>query len=172
METAPVDKGGSMEFRPSLWAAVDVAAKIMGTVAGFAASILVPAAINGQPVGAAALFLGANAIGLYPAIAAAFLPAVQLAFTRYHLDDEGIVTRTQVLSKSEKRIPWEKITALRHRRTLLDVVFRLERVDVVAYGERGATIHLVGLKDARRIRDRVASEMRATASVESLFRGD
>jgi uncharacterized membrane protein YdbT with pleckstrin-like domain len=97
---------------------------------------------------------------------------VQIAFTTYTFDDDGLIVRTQVLARSERRVPWEKVTALRHRRTWLDALLRIERLDVIAYGERGTTLHLVGLRDAAPLRAEVARRMRETATVEALLRSD
>lgn len=159
-------------LRPSLWAAVDVMAKVFGVFGSIALTIAVPALLAGEPVAAGTLFVGVQAFSVYPAIAAAFIPAVQLAFTRYVVDDEGITVRTQILSKSEKRVTWEKVTALHQKRSVIDVLFGIERLDIIAYGERGATLHLVGLRDASPLRDHVSQAMRRSATVEALFRGD
>lgn len=99
-------------------------------------------------------------------------PALQLAFTRYILDDEGIRERVQLLSRSDKRVRWDKVTALQHRRTFVDRILQIERVDVVAYGSRGTTLHLVGLRRAPYIRGLVARQMRAQASVSGMLRND
>ncbi|HET6399233.1 MAG TPA: PH domain-containing protein, partial [Candidatus Thermoplasmatota archaeon] len=96
----------------------------------------------------------------------------RLAFTRYHLDDEGVRVRTAFLGRSERRVPWGKVTLVRHRRTLLDRLFGLSRVEIVAYGDRGAVLHLTGLRDARPVRQRAAMQMRRSASVAGLFRND
>lgn len=160
------------ELRPNLLAAVDTLGKVLGAAAAFALPVIVPALLLGEAVAAGALFAFSQLVGLYPALVAAAFPAINLAFTRYHLDEEGIRIRTQFLQKSEKRVAWEKITAVRHRRTVWDVLTGLERIDVVAYGERGATLHLVGLKDAATVRNRIALRMRESATVDALIRGD
>lgn len=102
----------------------------------------------------------------------AFLPVVNVLTTRYVLGADGLRERKQFLSKEERRVSWEKVTALRHRRTVLDKILRIERVDVIAYGQRGATIHLVGLADGAKLRNHVGRMMRESASVDSLFRSD
>jgi uncharacterized membrane protein YdbT with pleckstrin-like domain len=159
-------------LRPSLLAALDTVVKVAGVLFFFTAPLLVPALFNGGPISLTAAFVGLQGTNLYIAVLFAFLPAVRLAFTRYELDEEGIRVTTQILARSEKRVPWEKVTALRHRRTVVDLLVGIERIDVVAYGERGATLHLVGLRGARTIRDQVAVQMRRSATAESLFRSD
>lgn len=160
------------ELRPSLLAAVETVGKILGVIGGFTLPIVLPAIILGEAVAAGAFFAFSQLAGLYPALIAAAVPAVNLAFTRYQVDEDGVRVRTQFLQKKEQRVPWEKITAVRHRRTVWDVMTGLERIDVIAYGERGATLHLVGLRDAGSLRDLISQKMRSTATVEALFRGD
>lgn len=162
----------TLVLRPSLLAAVDVVAKVFGVLAGFGLPLLLPLLLEGGIVSLTALLLGLGALDLYPALLVAFLPAVRLAFTRYTLDEEGVQVHTQILATSHKRVPWEKVTALRHRRTLVDAVLGIERIDVIAYGERGATLRLVGLRGAGPVRDRIAAHMRASATVEALLRSD
>lgn len=117
----------------------------------------------------ASLQLGASI--LVPLLAS-LAPAVQIAFTRYVFDDEGIREKVQILSRSEKRVRWEKVTALLHRRTMLDRLLGIERLDIVAYGERGTTLHLVGLREARPLRALVAQQMRRQATVRHLMAND
>lgn len=161
-----------IELRPSLLAALETVGKVLGAVAAFVLPVLVPAIILGEAVAAGALFAFTQTVSLYPALIAALFPAINLAFTRYDVDEDGIRIRTQFLQKTEKRVSWEKITAVRHRRTVLDVATGLERLDVVAYGERGATLHLVGLRNAAPVRDLIAQRMLESASVDALLRGD
>lgn len=162
----------AMTLKPSLRAAMDAPVKVLGAVTSVLLPVVIPAAIEGESIGAAVFFFGIEAFALYPALAAALVPAVQLAFTTYTFEEDGLVVRTQILARSERRVPWEKVTALRHRRTLLDVVFRIERLDVIAYGERGTTLRLVGLRDAAPLRSLVARRMRETSTVEALLRSD
>lgn len=164
--------GSGWAVRPSLWAAADVTLKILGVFLGIALPAVVPALIAGEPILAAGIFVGFQAIGVLPALFAAAAPAVQIGFTTYTADEEGIVVRTQILSRNEKRVPWEKVTAVQQRRTVVDWAFRMQRVDVVAYGQRGATLHLVGLRDAAAVRNEVARRMRRAATVEALLDSD
>lgn len=177
--TGPVPEGG-LVFRPSLRAA---AGPILSAVAAVLAFGL-PTLFFGQaaagdaradPGFVLALLLGVfgAALGvLLPllfAVAAAFL---KVGFTRYVLDQDGIHVRTRLLSTQEQRVPWEKVTAVRQARSIFDSLLGVERLDVIAYGERGATLHLVGLRDAAPLRDLVAQRMRHSASLESLLRRD
>jgi uncharacterized membrane protein YdbT with pleckstrin-like domain len=92
--------------------------------------------------------------------------------TRYELDAEGVRVRSSVIARSEERVAWEKVTLLVHRRGLVDRVLGIEALDVVAYGVRGTTLRLVGLRDARPLRDYAARHMRESASVAALFDND
>jgi len=166
---------GPATIRPSLWAGLDIVVK---AVAGLA-FLLVPAAIGVLLHGGrlellavlAALSFVEGIDLLYALVAAAF-PLAQLAFTRYVIDDEGIRVATQLFTRSEKSVRWDKVTLLRQRRTLVDRLFGIERLDVVAYGERGATFHLVGLRDAASLRRLVALRMREHASVGGVLGED
>lgn len=168
----PHAEGPELVLRPSLLAALDVTAKIMAAVTAVLLPVVVPALLRGDAVSAAAIFFGVQALDLYPAIAVALFPAVQLAFTRYTVDEEGIRVNVQILSRSERRVPWEKVTALRHRRTFIDALLGIERLDVVAYGTRGTTVKLVGLREAASLRDRIAGRMRDSAHLDSWLRSD
>ncbi len=160
------------ELRPNLLAAVDIIGKVLGTVAAFLMPVIIPALIQGKALAAGAIFAFGQIASLYPALIAAAFPAVNLAFTRYVVEDDGIRIRTQFLQKTDRRVPWEKVTAVRHRRTIWDVLVGLERIDVIAYGERGTTLHLVGLRNAAPVRDHIARKMRESSTVDALLRGD
>ncbi len=162
--------------RPSLWAALDVPFKLALALL----VVLLPIWIGGvyaarDPLDPLTWVLPASLVLFVeaaPAALFALLPAVQLAFTRYIVDDTGIRTRMQIVSRREAVVSWPKVTAVLHRRTLLDRVFGIARLDVIAYGERGTTLHLVGLRNAPELRDLVARKMREHATVESLLRND
>ena len=161
-------------IRPSLWAAFGVALRVLLFLIPLVVLVAIPVskgASFGAPDGPLILAFVDN-IEFVIGVLIAFAPAVKIAFTRYTLDAEGIRVRSQVLQKQEQRVPWEKVTALRHRRSLLDRLVGLGRLDVVAYGERGTVLKLVGLRDDGALRDLVARRMRESASVEALFRGD
>ncbi len=157
-----------IQTRPSMRAAVDQGVKVLGLFA----TLLVPVAIGllaqGRPAAAIATLIAGQVTSLYPAMIAAALPALRLYFTRYAIDDDGVRVTTNLLAKSDQRIPWEKVTAIRHRRTVLDAILGITRVDVIAYGRRGATLHLVGLQDGRGVRQEVARRMRSACSVDAL----
>lgn len=171
-------RDGSLVVRPSLWAALERSVTVFGVLL----ALMVPALV--------AIFFGGDAddpermqgrgifalldfsLTLLIPLLAALTPAVQLIFTRYILDDEGIRERVQLLSRTERRVQWDKVTALRHRVTIMDRLLGMGRVDVVAYGERGTTIRLVGLRHAPQLRGFVARRMRESASVERLFGND
>lgn len=107
-----------------------------------------------------------------PLLVFAFAPAIRLMFTRYIVDAEGIRSRTQVLSVTESRLSWDKVTAIQYRRTLMDRVLGLERLSIIAYGERGATLRLVGLRNAKDLRNLTAQKMREHATAEAIFSND
>lgn len=103
-----------------------------------------------------------------PAVA----PFIKVFTTRYIIEEGGIREEVRFLSSTQRRVTWEKVTALRQRRGPFERLLGIERLDVIAYGERGATIHLIGLRDAASLRNRFAKEMRDASSVDSLFRAD
>lgn len=158
--------------RPSLRAAVDVPFKFIAAIFFFFLPFQIGALFTDRP----ALVFGAlttiQLLQFFPVLFATLVPAFQLAFTRYIIDEEGIKVKVQILQKTEHRVQWEKVTALLHRRTLIDRVLGIERLDIIAYGERGTTLKLVGLRHAAPLRDLVARRMRETASVERLFEND
>lgn len=108
----------------------------------------------------------------WPLLIFVFAPAVRLRFTRYIVDAEGIRSRTQVLSVTEERVSWDKVTAIQYRRTLFDRLLGLERLSVIAYGERGATVRMIGLRNAKDLRDLTAQKMREYATAEAFFSSD
>ncbi|MGB0653310.1 MAG: PH domain-containing protein [Thermoplasmatota archaeon] len=158
--------------RPSLLAAMDVPLKILLAGAGVAAPFVVSAALADKPVPILAALFGLESLNILYALAAPLIPAVQLLFTRYTVDEEGIRVQVQILSRSEHRVQWDKVTAITHRRTLFDRLFGIERLDIIAYGERGATVHLQGLRQAAWLRDLAAQQMRRTATVSNLLLND
>ena len=166
--------GDAIVIRPSLRAAFDVLGKLAGALALFGLPFWVGLAVQGNPKGLReiATIVAGGGLGLFYGVLAAFGPLVQLAFTQYVIEPDGIRVRTQILSKSERRVQWEKVTMLRHRRTLIDRFFGIDRLDVVAHGARGTTLHLVGLRDATRLRDHAARKMRACAAVGGRFGDD
>lgn len=160
-------------FRPSLLAALDVPVKIVVFVFVFFLPIGVGGALaTRDPL---VLLLGvpiATLFNFIPAFLALLAPAFQIMFTRYVVDDDGVRVSMQFLSKNESRVEWHKVTAITHKRTIVDRVFGIERLDIVAYGERGTTLRLVGLRDAAKLRDLAARKMRESATVEALFSND
>lgn len=169
-------EAGDLVFRPALRAAIGPSLlAILGI-----GLLLVPAFMGlarqddvETGVGALDIFLllSQNSQYLF-ALAPALAPLVTVLTTRYVLAGDGIRLRRQFLSKEEHKVSWEKVTALRHKRSVLDRILGIERLDVIAYGERGATLHLVGLPDAAPLRDHVGRRMRDSATVEALFRAD
>lgn len=165
----------ALVVRPSLWAILQRLVEVFLALLPLAVSLAV--ALLAQGGGDLArdgplLILLLENLQFALVLLVAFAPAVQVAFTRYTFDAEGIRVRTQVLQKSDHRVPWEKVTALRHRRTLLDRLLGLGRLDVIAYGEKGTVLRLVGLRDDGALRDLVARRMRETASVAALVGND
>ncbi len=166
-------RDGSLVVRPSLRAAFERFIVALAGVSVFFVPIFIGLALGTEDRADEGIAGGLNLIfGLVVPIGASMVPAIQLAFTRYIFDDEGIRERVQLLNKTEKRVKWEKVTALQHRRTVLDKLLGVERLDVIAYGARGTTLHLVGLRDAGPLRGMVARQMRAQASVKRLFSND
>ncbi len=164
--------GEPRSIQPSLWAAIDAPAKVIGAGIIFLLPFYISASLQGESFRPLAIVAGLGSLNLLYALLVPLAPAVQLAFTRYHIDEEGIRIHTQILTRTERRVSWEKVTALQHRRTILDRAFGIARVDVIAYGQRGATLQLVGLRDAAWLRNLVAKRMRENASVDALLRSD
>lgn len=160
-------------FRPSLLAALEVPVNVLVFLGFLFLPFLVGSAVVARdPL---VLILPGFVVGLlnfFPAFFAALAPAFQILFTRYTIDEDGVRVTTKFFTKRESRVSWAKITALQHRRTVVDRVCGIERLDIVAYGARGTTLHLVGLRNAAEIRNLVAQKMRAYATVEALFSND
>lgn len=164
----------ALVIRPSLWAGVEILERLLLQFAPYAIPILISLVLadaqsdDDRPLFIALMDNFELGIGVL-AIAA---PILRVAFTRYTFDDEGIRIRSVLLSKSDQRVPWEKITAVRHRRTLLGSLVGIQRLEIVAYGKRGATLHLSGLRNAPELRNLVARHMRKSATIEALGRSD
>jgi uncharacterized membrane protein YdbT with pleckstrin-like domain len=178
-QLVPVAEPGSdetkiiVEGRPSLLAALDVPFKAIGTVALLILPFIITAAlIRGEPVTSLRDLPTLELMQLAPAFLLAFAPAIRLAFTRYRIDEEGVQVHSQVLSRTESRVAWDKVTAIRHRITLVDRVLGLQRIDIIAYGERGTTLHLVGMRNVRLLRDLAAQRMREHTTAGHLVSND
>ncbi len=166
-------RDGSLIVRPSLRAALERFLLALTGVSVFFAPLILGSYFGDDREPQAGIFAGLDIVfSVAIPVLVSLAPAIQLAFTRYVFDDEGIRERVQLLSKTEKRVKWEKVTALQHRRTLLDRILGIERLDVIAYGARGTTIRLVGLKEAGALRNIVGRQMRRQASVSRLFSND
>ena len=163
----------AMVVKPSLWAGIGMVGEVLAVLLPFIPILGIPLLVYAdRGMSGPWWIVLLDRIELAYGLLFAFAPVVKVAFTRYTFDDEGIRVRVQILSRTDQRVTWEKVTALRHRRTLLDRLFKMGRIDVIAYGERGATLKLVGLRDSDRLRGLVAQRMRESASVASLFRSD
>jgi uncharacterized membrane protein YdbT with pleckstrin-like domain len=164
----------SLMIKPSLRAAASTFAKVVGVLAlAFSVPVLVAwTSGRGADVFAAVLAAQFGFTAALPAALTLLVPALRLAATRYDLDLEGVRVHSSIIARSDQRVPWEKVTLLIHRRTLVDRLLGIETVTVIAYGLRGATLQLVGLRDAAVVRDFAARRMRASASVASLFAND
>lgn len=156
-------------IKPNLLASVDTIVKVLGVFAFFALPAVLAAILSGSPLLVGALFLNAQAISLIPAIGGAFLPAIRLLFTTYTLSDEGIQTRMDLLGQQTVRVRWEKVTSVEHHCTIVDRILGLERITVSAYGERGTTLHLIGLRQAGWIRDLASEKMAKSPNFSSLL---
>jgi uncharacterized membrane protein YdbT with pleckstrin-like domain len=160
--------------KPSLLAAASVFLKVVAVIVLALATPALAAILAGQGAGILATFLALQfaAAGILPLIASIVVPAIRLAFTRYELDEEGVRVHSSVIARSDQRVPWDKVTLLVQSRSLTDRLLGIERLTVIAYGIRGATLSLVGLRDAGPLRDFAAKKMRESASVASLFAND
>ncbi len=164
--------------KPSLWAGLEAVTQLLVQLAPFLLGILVPLIFFGRigrpdsgPDGPGFLVFAENAdlsLGLLLTLG----PVLRVAFTRYTFDETGIRVRSALLLKSEQRVPWNKVTALRHRRTIVGWMLGIEMIEIVAYGKRGPTLRLVGLRNAAALRSMVARRMRESATVGNLLSSD
>ncbi len=162
-------------IQPSLRAAIDFPVKLLGTLAVFFMPFIIESIFLSDGKLAIAALLTAGVLTNFVWVLAILAwPVVQLAFTRYDVDEDGIRIRMQIFSKSEQRVSWEKVTSLYTRRGIVDRVLGIEKLDVVAYGEKGTTFHLIGLRrqQANWLRNEASRRMREAATVESLFHND
>lgn len=161
-------------IRPSLWAGLEA----IGRLVGLLLPILVPLAastffgFDGRPETRPFLlvFYGRLELVAIPLLVA--VPVARIAFTRYVIDDDGLRVSSSLLQRSDQRVPWDKVTALRHRRSLLGALVGIETLEVVAYGRKGTTLRLVGLRGAAELRTLVATRMRRTATITALVSND
>jgi hypothetical protein len=167
-------RDGSVVIRPSLRAALERFLMALLGISMFFAPFYLLSFINIDAAPSAPGIVGLldSITSLILPLLLSVVPAAQLLFTRYIVDDEGIRERVQLLSKTEKRVPWDKVTALHHRRTIFDWMLGIQRLDVIAYGARGTTIKLVGLTKVHELRQLVAERMRSSADVAGLLRND
>lgn len=163
----------ALVLRPSLWAAASTFARVAGYLGLALLAPVMVAIFAGRSSALAAIILAEfSLLAVLPAAAALLVPAIRLAFTKYHLDDDGVRVHSDLISRNDQRVPWEKVTVLQQRRSLVDRLAGIDNLHVVAYGARGTTLHLVGLRNVKPVRDFAAQRMRESASVESLLRND
>lgn len=161
-------------IRPSLWAALEAAGRLVGQLL----PILVPLATSiffgfDPGAGSRPFFLALyERVEFYAAFFLLVVPLARVALTRYVVDGDGLRVSSSLLQRSDQRVPWDKVTALRHKRSLIGALVGIETLEVVAYGRKGTTLRLVGLRDAAELRSLVARRMRETASVTALVRND
>lgn len=148
------------QLRPSLWAMLEAFGKWLSAVAGILLVISVPALVEGFRSEDAWFLVIMENMQIGVSLLVPLVPAVRVAFTTYSFDERGVRVRSQVLATLDHRIPWDKVTAVRQRRTLVDRIVGTTRIEVIAYGVRGATLRLVGLHDGKAVRDLVARTMR------------
>jgi membrane protein YdbS with pleckstrin-like domain len=173
-EVREIPSDAEVVVAPSMRAAMDVPLKVLFVLLLLFGPFTATGILFGPPLepGREPLSTLFRIYQFWPLLIFVFAPAVRLRFTRYVVDAEGIRTRTQLLSITEERISWDKVTAIRYQRTLFDRLLGLERLSVIAYGERGATIRLVGLRDAKELRKLTAQKMREHATAETIFSSD
>lgn len=163
-----------LSLRPSLLAAASVFAKIVVFLAFVFAVPFLVALLSGSDLAflGAVLLAETSVFAVLPAIAGLVLPAIRLFATRYDLDGEGVRVRSSIIARSDQLVPWDKVTLLMQHRSIVDRVLGIASVTIVSYGVKGATLHLVGLRDPAPVRDYAARKMRESASVASLFAND
>jgi uncharacterized membrane protein YdbT with pleckstrin-like domain len=159
-------------FGPALLALTGLLVVFVPFLLGFNNSGFGEEEFNGVPKIFFWVFWLADNIEFAAALLPATAPIINVLTTRYVLAADGIRERKQFLNKEERKVSWEKVTALKHKRSILDRILGIERLDVVAYGERGVTLHLIGLRDASQLRNHVGMRMRQSASVDALMKAD
>lgn len=163
-----------LRIKPSLRAAASIFAKVAGLVLFLVTLPVVVAVLAGSGAALLGAFLAAQfgLVAMVPAFIGLLVPAVRLLGTRYELDEAGVRVHSSIIARQEQRVTWDKVTLLLQRRSLVDRVLGIESVSVVAYGVRGTTLDLVGLRNAAPVRAYAARRMRESASVAALFDND
>jgi uncharacterized membrane protein YdbT with pleckstrin-like domain len=162
-----------LELRPSLWAAASTFARVASYLGiSLLAPVLVAVFLGRSALIASFLLAELSLAAVLPASIFILIPAVRLAFTKYSLDEDGVRVHSDLVSRNDQRVPWEKVTVLQQHRSIVDRLAGIENLDVVAYGARGTTLRLVGLRDVDAVRRLASRRMREAASVEALFRSD
>lgn len=161
-------------IRPSLWAGLEAVGRLLATLFPLVLPFIPPLlfATDGRPGDLPLAVVLFDRIELFAGFALVLVPIVRVAFTRYVVDDDGLRVTSTLFQRSDQRVPWDKVTAVHHRRSLLGAVVGVESLEVVAYGKRGAVLRLAGLRDASALRALVARRMRETATVAALVRND
>lgn len=167
------------QLRPSsrlLWAEIIQALSVVGlTLALPATYVLVAQLLTGVDASefAAATF-GASAIGaellfLGPRIIRAW---INVAFTEYAFTNERIYTRTEFLSTDLRVVPYERVTLVLVRRSLMERLLGIAQVHVRAYGDVEQQLRLRGLRDPWPL-FRVAREgLRRHNTADAIIRSD
>lgn len=164
----------ALAVKPSLRAAASTFAKVVALVAFLFALPIVVAFLsgNGLAIVGSVLLAEFSLFAMLPAIAGLLLPAIRLYATRYELDEDGVRVHSSIVARSDQRVTWDKVTLLVQHRSLIDRALGIESLAIVAYGARGTTLQLVGLRDAAPLRAFAARKMRESASVDALFAND
>lgn len=94
---------------------------------------------------------------------------VEVLFAEYVVTDHRVYAATAFLKRTVQVVPFEKITNLVLRRTLFERLLGVAEVRVVAYGQRGTEIRMRGLRDAGGLFARLAVDLRAHGTADSLL---
>lgn len=161
-------------IRPSLWAALEAAGRLIGQLLPFLVPLVTSVLFGFDAVPESRPFLLSlyDRVELYAAFLLLVVPVARVALTRYVVDGDGLRVSSSFLQRSDQRVPWDKVTALRHKRSLIGALVGIETLEVVAYGQKGTTLRLIGLRDAAELRALVARRMRETATVTALVSND
>lgn len=161
------------DLQPSLIAAIELAVRIFGSIfVLIATGLIIYVAQGGDVRVGLASAVAANGQAILITIIFSGAPIVNLIVTRYRIDEDGVMMQSQLFQKTEQRVGWEKVTALEERRGLLGTIFGFSELVVVAYGSRGAKIHVRGVRDVAALRERLAEKMAEAVSIPAILQSD
>lgn len=119
----------------------------------------------GPLLGLVAVFLTGAARSAYARVRAVF-------FTAYTLTDHRLLASSSLFTRETTSVPLDQVSAIEQRRGPIDALLGLDTLVVSAYGERGTSVAIPGLREVDRLRSELSKAAVATASPRWLLRGD